>query len=194
MLFPLHFQIAQNVKVSPSANINAGMIVGAVPDTDTTQAAIAAATDNESTESSRIRPIGIAGDTTDLRNINFGGATSKGYAAQIVINGNGDTTQSQDRISDLFQETLASSLMTVYSGSFVGLTDQVLASDSFVPGGPVYLGTGDNAGLLTITPGGAAIRLGIALSTVTDWPNGVPGVDINSSMTLGSFLKVSLNI
>lgn len=189
-----NFEVDPNYDVSVSGRILAGTIVGlnssgyvAIPD------AVAAA-------SGGVFPLGIAGDSIsdEYRTTSF--------AAELVVSPgralSGGATHvagkrwTSNRVSDMFNETLASGKMTVYIGSGKFATDRYLANNAFRRGQPVY---SDSSGYLTATAGsnGLGRAVGYVAEVPTDYPSGVPGVDspsVANSMSLGQFLTIHLSI
>ena len=106
----------------------------------------------------------------------------------------------QNRVSDYYNEVLASGKLTVYHSGGEFWTDQYEADDVWVPGALCYL-SDDNAGQFssTVSVGGL---VGQTLNTPTAYPSGVPGVDTGfthlpeggNSLSFGNFLRVKLLI
>ncbi len=143
---------------------------------------------------SSIDPIGIAGDTISS---DSGGSA---YSVDLVISPGGATRSTSNRVSDFFDETKASGFMTVYVGSGKFGTDQFKEDDSdgFIPGTQVFT---TSAGKFCGTSDKDNNRpCGYVAKAPTKFPSGVPGTDIESSMslpgslTLGEFLTVILSI
>lgn len=126
--------------------------------------------------------IGIAGDGYKLDSL----TNPVNYAADIVINAQGDTTRSQDRINDLYKETLGSSLMTVYSGAGTFRTTTYVGSPDV--GTKLY---SNSVGKLTITNAGGSL-VGHCVHAAKAYPSGVPGTDIEGSTSLGTYLTFNL--
>lgn len=195
MIVPIHYTIIQNVKVSKadfSANAypEAGSLLGVTEDGTTGAAKITLA---DGSDSPAAQPIGIAGDTVALNEVSFGGATSLGYAADVVINANGDTARTVNRISDMFNETSASGQMSVYSGSGVFLTTKYDAEgmgNDYVVGLPVYLSAMAAGNFTAVDTSG--VKVGMCLSEPIAYPNGIPGTTVDGSLSLGTYIKVSV--
>lgn len=138
-----------------------------------------------------VLPLGIAGDSISDE------YKTTAYAADLVINPKGGKRWTSNRVSDFYNETLASSLMTVYIGSGRFATDQYLVSDTWTGsyGAKVYP---NGQGLFTLGNNGAAARsCGYVVAPPSAYPSGVPGVDspsVLNSMSLGTFLTVHLSI
>jgi len=128
---------------------------------------------------------GIAGDTQS--NTTAGTA----YADNIITGAYGALARStQNRVSDNFNETGASGLMTVYTSGGKFATDEydTTREDSLTPGTKLYT---NNAGLLSDVAGAGNV-VGIVVSAPAAYPSGVPGTDINGSMSLGTYLIFKL--
>lgn len=135
--------------------------------------------------------IGIAGDSLTQS----GGFTE--LASDIVISPSGGTRSTSNRISDFYNETQASSKMTVYMSGGEFLTDQFDTSvnwDAVNPGTTLF---STAAGLLTNTDG-TGYRVGFLLARPTELESGVPGTDIRGSIASGAagtqFLRFALSI
>ena len=122
--------------------------------------------------------IGVAGDTksTSVSGLPTTNASSMG----AFVN----------RVSDTFDETKASGRMTVYQNGGVFATNEYEAT-GIVVNSPLYVSTN---GKLTITPSLSAQI--VAYCTVAPGPyeSGVPGTDINGSMSLGNYLEFKMVI
>jgi hypothetical protein len=105
--------------------VNAGMLTRLVTNADAPEATFA-------TGGAGTRTIGIFGDT--FSNTTAGTA----YAANVIINGVGATRSTQNRVSDMFNETLASNMITVYHSGGEFYTDQFTTTDNFVIGDALY--------------------------------------------------------
>lgn len=131
------------------------------------------------------RPIGLAGDSSDTST----GQTE--YAADLVLSPNGATRSTSNRVSDFFNESLGSGKITVYNSGGRFLTDQYNTSDSFTPGDALF---SDANGRLTTVDTGSQVQVAVCIAPPRDYPSGVPGTDIDGSITLGSFMPVILSI
>jgi hypothetical protein len=96
----------------------------------------------------------------------------------------------QNRVSDFFNEALASSLMTVYHAGGRFASDQFVAGLTYVPAQVLY---SNAAGLLTNVNGGGNI-VGRVVAAPQAWPSGVPGTDVAQSISLGTYLDFILNV
>lgn len=131
---------------------------------------------------------GIAGDSA----LTSEGQTTA-YSAQVVIGANGAATRwTENRVSDFYDETKASQRVTVYTGGgkFWISTDLVTAAAAITAGDLLEVGGTD--GFYAAGVGTAAAELiGIAASSLTAYPSGVPGTDTtDGSITLGNFIAV----
>lgn len=173
------FDVDPDYNVGTSGTIPAGTLVGL-----NASGYVAKAGNNGS---SGVQPLGLAGDSISDE------YRTTAYSDDVVISGSGARRWTANRISDYYNETLASGKMTVYIGSGVFFTDQYVTSDTFVLGGAVYP---NNAGKATVSTGTSARRVGYCLGVPTDYPSGVPGADeaADMSLSLGQFVKLQLNI
>jgi hypothetical protein len=142
------------------------------------------------TGASGVRAIGLAGDSSE----DTTGHTP--YAADLVIGAHapGDTANTQstsNRVSDFFNETLASSKITVYTGGGRFLSDQI-DTQTYVPGESLEVTAG---GLLTNVAATNTQGVGVAVSATRAYPSGVPGTDTpDGSLSLGNFLEFILQV
>jgi len=129
------------------------------------------------------RALGLAGDNL----MNAGGGTP--YSTALTVGAGGNRTRStENRVSDFFDETLASSLLTVYHGGGRFASDQTVAGLTFTPGDLLYasaVGTISNVA-------GAGIVLGVCIAAPGAYPSGVPGTDVSGSITLGDYIDMWL--
>jgi hypothetical protein len=129
------------------------------------------------------RVLGIAGDNL----MNAGGGTP--YAANLTIGAGGNRqTSTQNRVSDFFDETVASSLLTVYTGGGRFLTDQY--SDlTYAANEQLYT---DANGNISNVNAGAGVVVGVCVTVPGAYPSGVPGTDVSGSITLGNYIEFVL--
>ena len=135
---------------------------------------------------------GIAGDTqADTPPANANNLYTA-YQASLNIGANGATTRwTQNRVSDMFDETAASGLLTVFTSGGKFATDQYAAARAahLNPNTAVYT---DATGLLTDVAG-AGNMVGIITEGPSAYPSGVPGVDTaDNSLSLGTFVTFRL--
>jgi hypothetical protein len=137
--------------------------------------------------------MGIAADSFDQDGGNHP------YSETVVVSGTGGTRSTQNRVSDMFDETVASGQITVYTGAGEFFTDQYDTADTFTPGDALFA---EANGLVSVTSAGN--QIGRVIAAPTAYPSGVPGADdtpenatttaINGSTSLGDFLHFQLNI
>ena len=129
--------------------------------------------------------VGIAGDS-----ISTAGNTE--WSAQVTINPAGAQRYTQNRVANQGDETLASGRLTVYTSGGKFRSDQYDTTQTYAPGDTLYAGA---TGLLTSDAGGAANAVvGLVVEGPLAFPSGVPGTDIDGSMSLGTFVTFILNI
>lgn len=177
-----NFDVDPNYSISSSGRILAGAIVGLDSN------GYVALADKTTTG---VLALGIAGDSiSDEYRITT-------YGADLIISPKGAKRWTSPRVSDFYNETLASGKMTVYFGGGRFATDQYLGSDSWTTsrGKAVY---SNAVGQFTLSSNSSASRqVGYVAAPPTDYPSGVPGVDspsVENSMSLGQFLTVHLNL
>jgi hypothetical protein len=154
-------------EVNNGTNTNAivqGMIVGLNTSGYVKKATIAAST---------APPIGIAGDSLH----SAGGYNA--YSDSLIVNSSGARKSTQNRVSDYFNETLGSSLMTVYLVGGEFYTDQV--SGTVASAGLALYAEPGGTGLVTSASGGSAVQIGRTTTGLINYPSGVPGVDGGSA-------------
>ena len=145
-------------------------------------------------------PVGVAGDTkrqaTGLNNPE---------SAAVVTGANGaQTVNTQNRVSDGWNETLASGQITVYTGGGEFWSDQYStvttagAALNYAIGDPLYADIGDGtttAGQVTNDVTGAKVwYVGTLTGEPQALPSGVPGTDVQGSISFGTYLRFILNI
>jgi hypothetical protein len=172
-------------RYQPASAITAGMLV-----TLTTAGTVEAAT------TSATNSIGVAGDSW----LAAEGQTTA-YSDQVVIGANSSTDPRQrfteNRVSDFFDETRASGLITVYhGGGKFWIINTLFDSDGST------IAPGDELRVSTAVAGewdeGATTAVGDHVATAAAasaaYPSGVPGTDITGSITLGNYIPVLLRI
>jgi hypothetical protein len=138
--------------------------------------------------------IGIAGDSK------LASTSGNAYSASVVVNGSGSTRTTSNRVSDMFDETLASGKITVYMGVGEFLTNQYVAAEfdaagDNAAGASLYVvQSGANAGKITSTALNNGNKVGYLIAAQNAVPSGVPGTDINGHVSLGNFIRIALNI
>jgi hypothetical protein len=117
-------------------------------------------------------PIGLAADTLH---------SARGYNAysdSLVVNSAGARKYTQNRVSDYFNETLGSGLMTVYLVGGEFYTDQV--SGAVASAGLALYAENAGTGLVTTTSS-SNVQVGRTTTGLINYPSGVPGVDGGSA-------------
>ena len=127
--------------------------------------------------------VGVAGDSSE----NSQGHTP--YASNLVINSQGNTRSTSNRVSDFYNETAASNLITVYNSGGKFSTDQYVAA-TYVPGQRLY----SNANGLWTNAAGVSVDIcGICVVAPRDYPSGVPGTGTpDGSISLGDYMTFIL--
>jgi len=133
-----------------------------------------------------IRPIGLAGDSLAA------GSGHTAYGASLVVSPGGSKKSTQNRVSDYFNETLGSALMTVYFGGGEFFTNMYESANvangntlSWTTGSPVYssVTNATTFGYLSTATGAVGgftpVQVGIITSNpvLSPYPSGVPGVE-----------------
>ena len=136
--------------------------------------------------------LGIAGDSA---------RTSEGqttaYSAQVVLGADGANTRyTENRVSDFYNETEASDKITVYhGGGKFWISDDLWDNDGANVAINGLVGrSATTAGEWLETGATAGQEVGIAVGALQDYPSGVPGTDIDGSITLGEYVPVVLRI
>jgi hypothetical protein len=141
-----------------------------------------------SNASPTILPIGMAGDSLAVS------AGHTAYQDSILVSAGGSKKSTQNRVTDYFNETLGSGLLTVYITGGEFYTDMFLSTDTFTVGAKVYANptaayTTANAGLVTCSTTSNASQIGVLTTGITQFPSGVPGVDSGQSGDYSMALK-----
>jgi hypothetical protein len=128
--------------------------------------------------------IGIAADRTDNTGID-----GRAYAADLVINPAGATRRTQNRVSDFYDEGLASGKVTVYHGGGRFSTDQYLTTVNYVLGAATSRLYVNATHVITSAAAANVQVVGQLLVAPREYPSGVPGTDTaDGSISLGVFL------
>lgn len=130
--------------------------------------------------------IGICADT---KSTSTPGIPSTNDA--VIGSNGGATSKFVNRISDGYDETKASGKMTVYSAGGEFDTNQYDTSLSYTVGTPLYV---KSDGTLTNSASSSGQIVALCLKAPTALDSGVPGLDVNGSMTLGNFMRIKLVI
>jgi len=176
--------IADMYPVSSSA-VTAGMIV-------TLNSAGQIVPAPTSTSSPKVRSIGIAGDSSLTS-----AGQSTAYSAQVVIGANGAGTRwTENRVSDFYDETVASQKITVYNGGgkFWISEDLFDAASSVAPGTALGI-SGTTAGEWEDSSVTDDDICAIAVGSNTAYDSGVPGSDTSDgSISLGNYVPLVLRL
>lgn len=154
-------------------------------------------------------PFGIAADTKAQ---SFSSTVRNPESANLTMGSwhtttSGGTRWTQNRVADQYNETLASGLMTVYHGGGEFWTDQYAAETA--AGTAANYAAGDilyftNPAMNVNVAAGLVIHA--AATTESTWhvgavigepqalPSGVPGTEVEGSLSFGTFLHMVLNI
>lgn len=92
-----------------------------------------------------------------------------------------------NRVSDNFDETRASGRCTVYHSGGVFATNQY--TGSFAVNDALYV---HSTSVLTATPSTSAQIVGYVVKAPGAYESGVPGTDVNGSLTLGNYMEFKL--
>tara|TARA_Y100000310_G_scaffold55023_1_gene50416 strand:+ start:6475 stop:7032 length:558 start_codon:yes stop_codon:yes gene_type:complete len=141
--------------------------------------------------------IGVAGDSW----LAAEGQTTA-YSDQVTIGSTDSSTPRQrwteNRVSDFYDETRASGLITVYhGGGKFWILNTLFDSDAtdVVPGDKLQVTAAGTAGEWGRGAGDVAGEIvGMAVGASQAYQSGVPGTDIQGSITLGNFVPVTLRI
>jgi hypothetical protein len=189
-IIPVHHTIVTQFAVaSGSGSITEGMGVALAVDTSTDLSPYAKLPDTNGGFT-----VGLAGDSK------LTSTSGNAYSDSVVVSGSGGTRGTVNRVSDMFDETLASGKISVYMGVGEFLTDQYvtasfdLYSDN-VAGISLYVvQSGADAGKITATSTNNGNKIGYLIAAQNAYPSGVPGTDIGGSTSLGNFIRIALNI
>jgi hypothetical protein len=126
--------------------------------------------------------IGIAGDSY----LTTPGQTTA-YSASVTIGAtDADTARTRwtsNRISDMYNETLASGKITVYNGGGKFWISDDLVTESGLAAGSLLEG---NTGGTYVAGSDAGQVIAIAVGAAASYPSGVPGIDTDGSMALST--------
>lgn len=124
------------------------------------------------------KPFGLAADTKSTSASGLPSTNSSSQGAFV------------NRVSDSFDETKASGYMTVYTNGGRFATNQY-GTVSGTAGASLYV---DINGKATTTAAGANFVVGTLISGPSAYASGVPGIDVNGSLTLGNYIDFKLEI
>jgi hypothetical protein len=126
--------------------------------------------------------IGVAGDTKSTS------TSAIPVTNNAVIGAPAESQQFVNRISDTFDETKASGRMTVYQlGTYA--TNMVEVGQTPAVNNPLYVGAN---GKFTATPSTSGQIVGYCTKAIGAYDSGVPGIDVNGSMSLGNYFEFKL--
>ena len=135
----------------------------------------------KATGASGTRCLGVSGDT---KSTSVSGLPSTNNSSQGAF---------VNRVSDSFDETRASGRVTVYhsGGKFASNQYEPSPVAAYAVGQPLYVSA--NA---LLTPDASANSQVVATLTALPgaFASGVPGIDINGSITLGNYIEFKLEI
>jgi hypothetical protein len=134
--------------------------------------------------------IGIAGDSA----LAAEGQTTA-YSDQVTLGADGANTRfTENRVSDFYDESLASNKMTVYNGGGKFWISSDLATAGQTPAINELMDVSATDGFWDNT-GAAGTTVGICVGAVQAYPSGVPGTaTTDGSMSLGNYFCVTLRI
>lgn len=133
--------------------------------------------------------IGIAGDTQRQA-----AAANNPESANVIMGSyqtttTGSTRWTQNRVADNYNETSASSEITVYHGAGEFWTDEYDESvTTWTAAAPLYTTA---TGLWTTTAAASRIH-GLLLGDPQALPSGVPGTDVQGSISWGTYIHLRL--
>jgi len=125
--------------------------------------------------------LGVAADT---KSTSVSGLPSTNSA---YIGAAATAQQFINRVSDTFDETKASGRMTVYHNGGVFATNQFEAG-SYAINDPLYV---SGNGKLTVAASASTQIVGRVVKVPGAYPSGVPGTDVQGSISLGDYLEYS---
>ena len=135
--------------------------------------------------------LGIAGDSR----LAAEGQTTA-YSDTVVIGADGAGTRwTSNRVSDFYNEALASHKITVYNGGGkFWISATLFDSDGVgMTAGTLLKGSGSTAGEW-VGSGTDDDVLGLAVGGVTAYGSGVPGTDVDGHISLGNYIPVVLRV
>jgi len=134
---------------------------------------------------------GIAGDNR----LAAAGQTTA-YSDQLTIGASGGGSRwTENRVSDFYDETLASQKITVYNGGGkFWISNTLFNNDGAGCTGGLLIGLGTVAGEWTDTAVTDDDICAVCVGASQAYPSGVPGTDVSGSITLGNYVPVVLRI
>lgn len=125
--------------------------------------------------------MGVAGDT---KSVSVSGIPVTNNA---WVGAGSSQTQFVNRVSDSFDETKASGRLTVYMGGGAFATNMYEQTPAV--NDPLYVSAN---GKFTATPSLAAQIVAYCTKAAGPYESGVPGVDVNGSLSLGNYIEFKL--
>jgi len=125
------------------------------------------------------------------------------YADQVLIgagggfsSGAGGTQRwTENRVSDFYDETAASDKITVYNGGGkFWVSSDLIGAASAAPAINSIMESSATAGNWDVGAAAADTTVGICVAAAQAYPSGVPGTDVQGSITLGDYFCVTLRI
>lgn len=114
--------------------------------------------------------LGLAGDTLART------SSYTVYAESLIVGASSNKRFSQNRVSDFYNETLGSGLMTVYINGGHFLSDMIDDSVTYTIGERLLPMDGQTGLISNATSNGLGYRtVGVLVSGPTQYPSGVPG-------------------
>lgn len=191
-LIPVYHQFAGNFNVDPNTSWEA--LAGTwvrLSELDRNTYVSPVTSDTQST-------LGVLGDSR------HSSSAGTAYAADLIIGAYplsppvGRVRSTQNRVSDMFDETLSSGQATVYFGGGDFWIDQFETLDGvtpidYDPGDDLFLSA--NGKITNVGTTGTNCRVGILIEDPKAYPSGVPGTDTrDGSLSLGTYLHFVMNI
>lgn len=135
----------------------------------------------KATGASGTRCLGVSGDT---KSTSLSGLPSTNDSSQGAF---------VNRVSDSFDETRASGRITVYhsGGKFASNQYEASPTLAYAVGLPLYVSA--NAKVTTDASANSQI-IGTVTAVPAAYASGVPGIDINGSITLGNYIEFKLEV
>ena len=136
--------------------------------------------------------IGIAGDSS----LNAEGQTTA-YSAQVVIGADGAGTRwTENRVSDFYDETVASQKITVYNGGGkFHISEDLFDAPNGIAVSNLLQVSAATAGEFITGAAAGADTIAIAVGTNSAYDSGVPGTaTTDGSMSLGNYIPVILRV
>jgi hypothetical protein len=136
--------------------------------------------------------IGIAGDSS----LNAEGQTTA-YSAQLVIGADGAGTRwTENRVSDFYDETMASQKITVYNGGGkFWISEDLFDAPNGIAVSDLLQVSGSAAGEYVSGAAAGTDTIAMAVGSNTAYDSGVPGTaTVDGSMSLGNYIPVILRV